>query len=189
MSGDPAAAWNLPCHSWSLQAGEGSPESDLRRRLWDRGRVSLAVSCSSVSNSGRSSEHMTGSAQGLGSSECHGASGLFQLPVAPNRGRDAPMLPSPGVRVGAVLGAVPCRNQGPLHTGLQMLRTLGARGAQPQLPPEAPRVCDVRDQPSRSALVGKSVESELIRNLRKFLSYLLTYLIYLTIVADFKNML
>ena len=99
------------------------------------------------------------------------------------------MLPSPGVRVGAVLGAVPCRNQGPLHTGLQMLRTLGARGAQPQLPPEAPRVCDVRDQPSRSALVGKSVESELIRNLRKFLSYLLTYLIYLTIVADFKNML
>ena len=189
MSGDPAAAWTLPCHSWSLQAGEGSPESDLRRRLWDHGRVSLAVSCSSVSNSGRSSEHMTGSAQGLGSSECHGASGLFQLPVAPNRGRDAPMLPSPGVRVGAVLGAVPCRNQGPLHTGLQMLRTLGARGAQPQLPPEAPRVCDVRDQPSRSALVGKSVESELIRNLRKFLSYLLTYLIYLTIVADFKNML
>ena len=83
------------------------------------------------------------------------------------------MRPSPGVRVGAILGALPCGNQDPVHAGLQMPRPLGARGAQPQLPPKAPHVRDVRDHTSHSALVGKSVESELIRNLRKFPSYIL----------------
>lgn len=105
-----------------------------------------------------------------------GLGGLFLLPVALSGGRDATMRPSPGVRVGAILGALPCRNQDPVHAGLRMPRPLGVRGAQPQLPPKAPRVHDVRDHPSHSALVGESVESELIRNLRKFLP--LSYLPY-----------
>lgn len=110
-----------------LQAGEGSPVSAASTPLRSQaGQPRLLLS---VAKPGRSSEHMTRSARVLGSWECWwGLSGLFLLPVAPSRGRDAPMLQAQGSGWRRS-GAVPCRNQGSLHAGLQMTRTLGARGA------------------------------------------------------------
>lgn len=57
-----------------------------------------------------------------------GLGGLFLLPVAPSRGRDAPMLQAQGSGW-APFKRRACRNQGSLHAGLQMTRTLRARGA------------------------------------------------------------
>ena len=78
------------------------------------------------------------SARGSVTRRPRGPGGLFLLPVALSGARDAPMRPSPGVRVGAILEALPCGNQDPVHAGLQMPRPLGAHEAQPSFPPRQP---------------------------------------------------